>query len=65
MHKFGMGDVLYLKKKHPCGSHEWEVIRYGADVKLRCLGCDRVVMIDRPTLQKRIKKVTPIVKTES
>ena len=52
-----LGSVVELKKAHPCGSKDWEVIRYGADVKLKCLGCDRVVMIDRPTLLKRIKKV--------
>jgi hypothetical protein len=57
MHKYGVGDIITLKKKHPCGSYEWEVIRFGADVKIRCLGCDRVVMLDRPTLQKRIKRV--------
>lgn len=57
MHKFGLKDIVVLKKKHPCGSFEWKVIRTGADVKLQCLGCDRIVMIDRPTLQKRIKRV--------
>lgn len=57
MHKFELNDVLVLKKKHPCGSFEWKVIRTGADVKLQCLGCNRVVMLERPILQKRIKKV--------
>lgn len=57
MQKFELDDILILKKEHPCGSKEWQVIRNGADVKIKCLGCDRIVMIDRPTLQKRIKKV--------
>lgn len=57
MQKIEINDILVLKKEHPCGSKEWQVIRSGADVKLKCLGCERVVMIDRPTLQKRIKKV--------
>ena len=57
MHKINIGDLLVLKKAHPCGKNKWEVIRVGADVKLKCLGCNRVVMIDRPTLNKRIKKV--------
>jgi hypothetical protein len=57
MHKLNLGDVLVLKKGHPCGENKWEVIRNGADVKLKCLGCNRIVMIDRPTLIKRIKKV--------
>ena len=57
MNKLVIGDVLTLKKGHPCGENSWEVIRIGADVKLKCLGCERVVMLDRPTLLKRIKKV--------
>ncbi len=57
MNKIENGDILILKKGHPCGANRWEVIRTGADVKLKCTGCDRIVMIDRPTLNKRIKKV--------
>lgn len=57
MKKINIGDVLTLKKGHPCGENSWEVVRLGADVKLKCLGCERVVMIDRPTLMKRIKKI--------
>lgn len=57
MQTFELNDVVVLKKKHPCGSSEWRVIRLGADMKIQCQGCDRIVMIDRPTLQKRIKKV--------
>lgn len=57
MHKILVDDVLVLRKGHPCGTNEWKVIRTGADVKLMCNGCKRVVMIDRPTLLKRIKKV--------
>jgi len=57
MNKIKNGDILILKKGHPCGTNRWEVIRTGADVKLKCTGCERVVMLDRPTLNKRIKKV--------
>jgi len=57
MHKFSEGSILELREGHPCGTNEWLVIRNGADVKLKCLGCERIVMIDRPTLHKRIKKV--------
>ncbi len=52
-----IGQVLEMKKPHPCGSTEWEVIRLGADVKIRCLGCDRIVMLERIKLIKRIKRV--------
>lgn len=57
MHKIQLGDILVLKKGHPCGENKWEVVRTGSDVKLKCLGCERVVMLDRPTLLKRIKRV--------
>ena len=57
MTKINIGDVITLKKQHPCGSHDWEVIRTGADLKLQCMGCGRVVMIDRPTVIKRMKSI--------
>lgn len=57
MDKLELGMILVLKKGHPCGENRWKVVRTGADIKLECLGCSRVVMIDRPTLIKRIKKV--------
>jgi len=57
MNKIEIGNFLILKKGHPCGTNRWEVIRTGADVKLKCTGCNRIVMIDRPTLNKRIRKV--------
>lgn len=57
MDKLEIGNILILKKGHPCGTNRWEIIRIGADVKLKCTGCERVVMIDRPTLNKRIKKI--------
>lgn len=52
-----MGQIVEMKKPHPCGSKEWEIIRLGADVKIRCIGCDRIVMIERIKLIKRIKKI--------
>lgn len=52
-----LNDIVELKKGHPCGSNKWQIIRWGADVKIKCLGCDRIVMIDRPTFRKRVKKI--------
>ena len=51
------GDMIELKKAHPCGSINWEIIRSGADFKIRCLGCSHVVMLPRTALEKSIKKV--------
>jgi hypothetical protein len=50
-----IGDVVRLRKPHPCGSHEWTVVRLGADIGLRCLGCEHRVLLSRRDLQKRLK----------
>lgn len=52
-----VGDVLLMKKTHPCGSREWEVLRVGMDFRLRCKGCGREVMLPRVKAEKNIKKV--------
>jgi len=52
-----LGDVVRLKKQHPCGSFEWEITRLGADIGLRCQGCGRRVMLARSKVEKRIKAV--------
>ncbi|MBE5761033.1 MAG: DUF951 domain-containing protein [Clostridiales bacterium] len=51
-----LGDIIQTKKKHPCGSDKWEVTRIGADVKLKCLTCQRVIMLERGEFEKRYKK---------
>jgi hypothetical protein len=50
-----MGDVLRLRKPHPCGGFEWEVVRVGADIGVRCNSCKHRVLIERRTLEKRLK----------
>lgn len=52
-----LGDKVQLRKKHPCGSDVWTVVRTGADIGLVCDGCGRRVMLERPTFRKRVKKV--------
>ena len=49
--------LVELKKTHPCGSRNWEVLRVGMDVKLRCQGCGHEVMAPRRNLEKRIKRI--------
>jgi hypothetical protein len=51
-----LGDVLRLRKAHPCGGYDWEVVRLGADIGLRCLSCNRRVMLERPVLEKRLRE---------
>ena len=50
-----LGDIVRLRKKHPCGSYDWEVVRQGVDVGLICQGCGRKVMLPRGTFNKRHK----------
>lgn len=55
--QFSVGDIIETRKKHPCGSTLWKVTRVGADMKIKCEGCGRIVMMDRETFLKRLKKV--------
>lgn len=52
---FRMGDVVRLRKPHPCGGFEWEVVRVGADIGLKCGTCKHRVLLERRTLEKRLK----------
>lgn len=62
--KYDLGDTILMKKVHPCGSNEFEIIRLGADIKIKCVKCGRVVMLPRIELNKRIKKVIDNEKEE-
>lgn len=52
-----LGDILEMKKPHPCGSKEWLVLRVGMDFRLRCQGCGHEVMLPRSKVEKNIKKI--------
>lgn len=54
-----VGDVLQLKKPHPCGSCQWQVLRVGMDFRLRCLGCGHELMLPRSKAEKSVKKIIP------
>ncbi|MFQ6122152.1 MAG: DUF951 domain-containing protein [Dehalococcoidales bacterium] len=51
-----LGDVVRLKKKHPCGSYEWEVVRLGADIGIKCLKCRHRVLLERSVFERRVKQ---------
>ena len=51
-----LGDVVRLRKKHPCGSYEWQVIRLGADIGIKCQGCNRRVLLPRRELERKIRE---------
>ena len=50
-----LGDVVRLRKKHPCGGDEWQVVRLGVDIRIKCLKCQRQVLLERVTLERRMK----------
>ncbi|TAH69578.1 MAG: DUF951 domain-containing protein [Anaerolineaceae bacterium] len=52
-----VGEIIRLKKPHPCGSNEWEILRTGMDFRLKCMGCEHQIMIPRKQVEKNIKKV--------
>lgn len=54
-----LGDVLQLKKPHPCGADRWQVLRVGADLRLRCLGCGRTVLVARSAIERRVRRLFP------
>lgn len=57
--EYQIGDIVRTKKQHPCGSKQWEITRIGVDFKLKCLGCEHVVVLER---QKALKIITKIEK---
>ena len=54
---YEVGDIVKLKKQHPCGSREWQVLRVGMDFKLKCAGCGHELMLPRSKAEKNIRKV--------
>ena len=52
---YEVGDIVKLKKPHPCGSQEWEILRVGADFRLKCMGCGHMVMITRRLVEKNTR----------
>jgi len=54
---FALNDIVEMKKQHPCGENRWKIIRMGADIRIKCMGCDRSVMIQRNEFTKKLKKI--------
>lgn len=62
--QFSIGDQLVMKKKHPCGSDTFKVMRSGSDIRLVCIGCGRDLMLAREKVEKATKKVISGTKNE-
>ena len=54
-----LGDIVRLRKAHPCGSYEWEVVKVGANIGLKCLKCQRRVLLERAVFDRRVKEFVP------
>lgn len=55
--EFNLGDIIRMKKSHPCGSSEWEILRTGADFRLKCMGCGHQIMVPRRLVEKNTRSV--------
>ncbi|MDP3386367.1 MAG: DUF951 domain-containing protein [Eubacteriales bacterium] len=55
--KIDIGDIIKLKKQHPCGGYDWEVLRVGTDFRIKCTTCDRQVWLPRREVLRRMKKI--------
>lgn len=53
--ELALGDIVRLRKPHPCGGYDWEVVRLGADIGIRCLTCQHKVLLERRDLERRLK----------
>ena len=55
--EYKLGSIVIMKKNHPCGANNWEIIRIGTDIKIKCLECGRTIMLPRIEFNKKLKKV--------
>jgi hypothetical protein len=55
--QYSLGDVVKMRKSHPCGSDQWEITRVGMDFRIKCLGCGRQVLLPRPKFEKSVKSI--------
>ncbi len=61
---YEIGDIVTLKKGHPCGAHDWRILRIGADFRLECLGCGHQVMLSRRLVEKNTKNLKKSAKND-
>ena len=55
--EYQIGSIITMKKSHPCGANEWIITRIGADIKIKCLACNRSIMLPRIEFNKKLKKI--------
>jgi len=57
MKEYKLDSIVIMKKPHPCGTNKWQIVRLGADIKIKCLSCGRTIMLPRIEFNKKLKKV--------
>lgn len=57
MNDYRLNSIVVMKKPHPCGTNEWQIIRVGADIKIKCISCGRTILLPRIEFNKKLKKV--------
>lgn len=58
MRDYELNDIVEMKKQHPCKkSKHWQIVRMGVDIKIKCLGCGAIIMLERPYFERRLKKI--------
>ena len=62
--EYKLGSIVTMKKPHPCGNNEWEIVRIGVDIKIKCTSCGRCIMLPRIEFNKKLKKVVSIWEKE-
>lgn len=55
--EYKLGSIVTMKKEHPCGTNEWEIVRLGADVKIKCIKCGRLIMMPRIDFNKKLRRI--------
>lgn len=56
--EYNLNDIVEMKKAHPCKlSNQWQIVRVGVDIKIKCLGCNNIIMLERPYFEKKLKKI--------
>ncbi len=55
--EYNLKDIVEMKKPHPCGTNSWEIVRLGADIKIKCLKCNNIIMMTRREFNKKMKKI--------
>ena len=55
--EYKLNDLVIMRKEHPCGSNKWQIIRMGADIRIKCLNCERSILMPRTEFDRKLKKI--------